>query len=235
VFGWPNNYRKSWGRAGQVEGGRVARGPEEGSRDRVWVDHSARSDQVSLHRLLLDHPRRLSHHKSSRKKRTRQKTCVNPGNRSESGSEAVVVHWGIEWAIAAGTGDSGVGGSGEELFLCVFFVVVSLCFLWSYPPIKFIPLVGIKKWLPKVAKPWHHVLAGKGGTDKSICGVFHPVWCFLWCFLPEVKITTNTCGDLCGGFKSPQVFVVIWTRLGQKSGGTMRTLQTHSIACVHRI
>ena len=51
------------------------------------------------------------------------------------------------------------------------------------------------------------------GTDKRVCGVFHPVWCFLWCFSPEVKspqilvvicvaispqvqITTSICGDL---------------------------------------
>ena len=88
------------------------------------MDHSARSDQVSLGRLLLDHPRRLSHDKISGRKRTRQKACVNPGNRSESGSEAVVVYWGIEWVIVAGTGDSGVGGSGEESFLCVS--------LWSF-------------------------------------------------------------------------------------------------------
>jgi len=50
-------------------------------------------------------------------------------------------------------------------------------------------------------------------TDKRVCGVFHPVWCFLWCFSPEVKspqilvvicvaispqvqITTSICGDL---------------------------------------
>ena len=42
-----------------------------------------------------------------------------------------VVYWGIyiEWTIADSTGDSRVGGSRKESFLCVFFMVVSLCFL----------------------------------------------------------------------------------------------------------
>jgi len=59
-------------------------------------------------------------------------------------------------------------------------------------------------------------------TDKRVCGVFHPVWCFLWCFSPEVQITTNTCGDLCGDFTKVQITTSICGglfKVGSKVGG----------------
>jgi len=54
------------------------------------------------------------------------------------------------------------------------------------------------------------------GTDKSLCGVF--------------------CRFFRQKSKLPQVFVVIWTRLIQRSGGTMRALrvgQTCSMVYLH--